>query len=93
MLASSLLVLAATVPALAQIEITKSIQLRDSKLCLDNKDGNQADGNRLQVADCDRSGDQQWNWEPIYNTEGEHLYHIKLDGTDKCMAFKVPGES
>lgn len=91
MLASSLLILAATVPALAQVEITKSINLRNSKLCLDNKDGNQSDGNRLQVANCDSSGDQQWNWVKV-QSEGDQLYNIKLDNTDKCLAYKVPGK-
>ncbi|EJT52823.1 hypothetical protein A1Q2_04824 [Trichosporon asahii var. asahii CBS 8904] len=91
MLASSLLILAATVPALAQVEITKSINLRNSKLCLDNKDGNQSDGNRLQVANCDSSGDQQWNWVKV-QSEGDQLYNIKLDNTDKCLAYKVPDQ-
>lgn len=93
MLASSLLLLAAALPAFAQVEVTKSINLRDSKLCLDNKDGNQSDGNRLQVADCDRSPNQQWNWVPIQSQGDTQLYNIKLDGTDKCLAFKVPGKS
>lgn len=91
MLTSSLLLLAAALPAFAQVEITKSINLRNSKLCLDNKDGNQSDGNRLQVAGCDRSPDQQWNWVPIQSEGNTQLYNIKLDGTDKCLAFKVPG--
>lgn len=78
-------------PALADVSLDRSIQLRGTHFCLDNTDGVLEDGNRLQIYDCwGEDKDQKWVWEQVEVWNDIPLYHIRLDGTDKCVAFKRP---
>lgn len=91
---AALTVVLAAAPALADVTIDRSIQLKGTNFCLDNTEGRLEDGNRLQIYECwNEDKDQKWVWEQVEVYKDIPLYHIRLDGTDKCVAFKRPSES
>lgn len=91
---AALTALFAAAPALADdVTIDRSIQLKGTNFCLDNTEGRLEDGNKLQIYECwNEDKDQKWIWEQVEVYKDIPLYHIRLDGTDKCVAFKRPSE-